>query len=316
VRLVTREAFSFFGHALWHSQSWLCSFFFHQPNLKIKNLIKEKSMPSLTAKDRVSLCRFTYEDGRRCRTPRISSHPHFCFYHAQKESQSQSAEKLAQDLSYFFSGDYVSANDLNTALGRLIPAVIRGEIKPRVARTVAYMLQTLLQSTRLAQHEYINAFGTDAWRETVSSSVNSNHDHLYPPDPNDPDPNEDEPDDESGDESNDDPELEPDAVDLATEPSAPLQPAAAPPQPPPTTRPSPADTEAALQVARSIFPDRTNSAQSQPTTPTTNPTPTETTQPNNAIAALSEAHCISRRPPHNASTNPFGTNIYTRPGNF
>jgi hypothetical protein len=48
-------------------------------------------MPSLTAKDRVSLCLFSYEDGRRCRTPRIASHPHFCFYHAQKESQSQAA---------------------------------------------------------------------------------------------------------------------------------------------------------------------------------------------------------------------------------
>ena len=141
-------------------------------------------MPSLSPKDRVSLCLFTYEDGRRCRTPRISSHPHFCFYHAQKESQSQAAEKLAKDLAFFFSGDYLSAYDLNTALGRLIPAVIRGQIKPRVARTVAYMLQTLLQSTRLAQHEYINAFGTDAWRDAVRTSVNSNHDHLFPPDPN------------------------------------------------------------------------------------------------------------------------------------
>jgi hypothetical protein len=52
-------------------------------------------MPSLTAKDRVSLCLFTFTDGRRCRTPRISSHLHFCFYHAQKESQSQATAKLA-----------------------------------------------------------------------------------------------------------------------------------------------------------------------------------------------------------------------------
>ena len=145
-------------------------------------------MASLSPKDRVSLCLFSYEDGRRCRTPRTGSHPHFCFYHAQKESQSQTAEKLAKDLTYFFSGDYLSANDLNTALGRLIPAVVRGEIKPRLARTVAYMFQTLMQSTRLAQHEYINAFGTDGWRDAVYTSVTSNHDHLYPPDPNAPEP--------------------------------------------------------------------------------------------------------------------------------
>jgi hypothetical protein len=87
-------------------------------------------MPSLTPKDRVSLCLFSFADTRRCRTPCICSHPHFCFYHAQKEARAQAAEKLAKDLAYFFSGDYLSACAVNTALSRLIPAVIRGEIKP------------------------------------------------------------------------------------------------------------------------------------------------------------------------------------------
>jgi hypothetical protein len=140
-------------------------------------------MPSLTAKDRAPLCLFSYEDGRSCRTPRLTTHPHFCFYHAQKESQSQAAEKLSDDLAYFFSGDYLSANDLNTALARLIPATIRGEIKPRLARTVAYMLQTLLQSIHISQDEYINAFSTDGWRKAVRTSVKSNKDYLFPPDP-------------------------------------------------------------------------------------------------------------------------------------
>jgi hypothetical protein len=42
-------------------------------------------MSSLSPKDRVSLCLFTFTDGRRCRTRRTGRHPHFCFYHAQKE---------------------------------------------------------------------------------------------------------------------------------------------------------------------------------------------------------------------------------------
>jgi hypothetical protein len=191
-------------------------------------------MPSLSPKDRVSLCLFSFTDGRLCRTPRTGNHPHFCFYHAKKETRAQAAEKLAKDLTYFFSGDYLSACDLNTALGRLIPATIRGEIKPRLARTIAYMFQTLMQSTRFAQHEYINAFGTDGWRDAISTSVNANHDYLYPPDPNAPD-SEDESDDESDYKSQDDPELEPDAADPGTEPLASSQPATAPP---PTTRPS------------------------------------------------------------------------------
>jgi hypothetical protein len=52
-------------------------------------------MPSLSKKDRVSLCLFTFSDGRRCRTPRLSTHPHFCLYHSQKEAQSLATQKLS-----------------------------------------------------------------------------------------------------------------------------------------------------------------------------------------------------------------------------
>ena len=140
-------------------------------------------MSSLSAKDRVSLCSFTFSDGRRCRTPRIAKHPRFCFYHAQKEARARATKKLGKDLAYFFSGDYLSACDLSTALGRLIPAVVRGDVKPKTAHTVAYLAQTLMQSIHLSKHEYINAFGTDGWRDSVRTSVNGNRDYLFPPDP-------------------------------------------------------------------------------------------------------------------------------------
>jgi hypothetical protein len=140
-------------------------------------------MSSLSAKDRVSLCSFTFSDGRRCRTPRTGKNSHFCFYHAQKEARARATQKLGKDLAYFFSGDYLSACDLSTALARLIPAVVRGDVKPRAARTVAYLAQTLMQAIHLSQHEYINAFGTDGWRKSIRNSVKGNTDYLYPPTP-------------------------------------------------------------------------------------------------------------------------------------
>src|SRR5712664_3631642 len=143
-------------------------------------------MSSLSEKDRVSLCSFTFSDGRRCQTPRFRNNPRFCPYHAQKEARARAAQKLGKDLTYFFSGDYLSACDLSTTLGRLIPAVIRGDVKPRAARTVAYLAQTLLQAIHLSKHEYINAFGSDAWRQSVRNSVNYNHDYLFPPAPEQP----------------------------------------------------------------------------------------------------------------------------------
>src|SRR6266478_5111014 len=133
--------------------------------------------------DRVSLCSFTFSDGRRCRTPRTRNNPRFCFYHAQKEARARTAQKLGKDLAYFFSGDYLSACDLSTALARLIPAVVRGDVKPKTAHTVAYLVQTLMQAIHISQHEYINAFGRDGWRESVRNSVKGSYEYLFPPDP-------------------------------------------------------------------------------------------------------------------------------------
>jgi hypothetical protein len=61
-------------------------------------------MSSLSAKDRVSLCSFTFSDGRRCRTPRFRNNSRFCSYHAQKEARARATKKLSKDLAYFFSG--------------------------------------------------------------------------------------------------------------------------------------------------------------------------------------------------------------------
>jgi len=265
-------------------------------------------MPSLSPKDRVSLCQFTFSDGRRCRTPRFGNHPYFCFDHAQKEARANAVESLGKDLAYFFSGDYLSACDLSTALSRLIPAVIRGDIKPKLARTVAYMIQTLMQTIHISQHEYINAFSTDGWRKTVRSSVNANSDYLCPPDPDD---------DNVGHDEHEPQPRQP----LQSQPAQPQQPAQAPPQSPtglsaPTSssgaarlqpatsatvtqttappnahpsrpqqsasttpqprnasQPSPATVEQALSVAREMFPARPSSTPPQSAPPTAPPQP-------------------------------------------
>ena len=133
---------------------------------------------STRSKDRAGLCAFTFADGRRCRTPRQSGHPQFCYFHARKQAQAQAADDLGNDFSYLFSNEYLSACDLSAALGRLFPAVAQGQIKPRTAGTLAYLAQTLLQAIHMAQHEYINAFGADSWRQAVRTSVDSNSDYF------------------------------------------------------------------------------------------------------------------------------------------
>ena len=165
-------------------------------------------------KDRASLCSFTFADGRRCRTPRQSGHLQFCCFHARKQAQTQAAEEIGRDASYFFSGRYLSACDLNAALGRVFAATAQGHIKPKTAATLAYLAQVMVQCIQISQHEYAEAFGGDGWRRSVSSSVNDNSDYLYPPQPEQP-------------------------QNLASQPVTPTPPAAPPPPAPSPHTPMP-----------------------------------------------------------------------------
>jgi len=165
-------------------------------------------------KDRASLCSFTFADGRRCRTPRQSGHLQFCYFHARKQAQTQAAEEISRDASYFFSGRYLSACDLNAALGRVFAATAQGHIKPKTAATLAYLAQVMVQCIQISQREYAEAFGGDGWRRSVSSSVNDNSDYLNPPEPDQP-------------------------QNLASQPVTPTPPAAPPPPPPSPQAPMP-----------------------------------------------------------------------------
>lgn len=264
-------------------------------------------MSSIHPQHRASLCLFTFADGRRCRTPRISSHPHFCYYHAQKEARARAAESLGKDLAFFFSGDYLSACDLSTALARLVPAVLRGDVKPKTARTVAYLLQILMQSIHISQDEYINAFSTDGWRKSIASAVRANYDYRLPPNPGSA--------------------PEPPAPPAAPPAPPQAQPPAAPPSPPPA---SPAPTTDPV-VASSAPDSRTGEAHSVPVAPIS-PAATNKSQPASAqpqpaasttccphqsqgprtAAAVSVARAPfpRRRRPGSTSVNPFKINIY------
>jgi hypothetical protein len=123
-------------------------------------------------KDRSRLCAFTFVDGRQCRTPRRSGHPHLCYFHAQKEAESLAAKQAGEDISRFLPTKLLTACDLGVAMSRLFRAVASGEVKPKVAGTLAYLAQTMLQSIPIAQHEYCEALGTDYWRSAIRSSFN------------------------------------------------------------------------------------------------------------------------------------------------
>jgi hypothetical protein len=130
---------------------------------------------TLSLEPRISICTFTFADGRRCRTPRTARHQYLCTYHARKDAQARAAEKVGEDIGYDLSGKFTTANDLTAALAHLFSAVAQGHIKPKTANTLAYLGQTLVQSVQLAQNEFIKTFGERSWRGEIEG-------HLFPKD--------------------------------------------------------------------------------------------------------------------------------------
>jgi hypothetical protein len=140
-------------------------------------------MSTNRAKDRASLCSFSFTDGRRCLSPRRDSHSHLCAFHARKEAQARAGQEAGEDIAFFLSGDYVSAGDLSFALSRLFAAVAQGHVKPKTASTLGFLGQTLVQSLQLAQKEYISAFGTASWERTVAHNFRESGQRKCPPPP-------------------------------------------------------------------------------------------------------------------------------------
>jgi hypothetical protein len=256
-------------------------------------------MSTLSAKDRASLCMFSFADGRRCRTPRIRNHPHFCYYHAEKEARARAAQSLGTDLARYFSGEYLSACDLSTALGCLIPAVVRGDVKPKVARTVAYMAQTLLQSIHVSQDEYINAFGTDGWRKSIRNSVNSNHNYRFPPHrsgglqaciaPQPQHPRDAQPQPQPAQP----PASNPDPTPVPTPP---------PPASPPAQTPTNCHSERSEESAFSSSPAAPQTQPKQPVPPPHNPLPPTGAEFAQQVLARNSSRLDSTRPVHPRST--------------
>ena len=136
---------------------------------------------ALTAQNRLGLCRFTFANGRSCRMLLSSSHSSLCIFHARKESQATAALKATDTLARSLSHDFITACDLTAAMSQLFTAIAQGHLKPKTANTLAYVGQTIAQTLRMSQQEFISAYGTQAWHSAIRDAVRSAHANLNSP---------------------------------------------------------------------------------------------------------------------------------------
>ena len=123
------------------------------------------------------VCRFTFGNGRSCRMLLSPSHTSLCTYHARKESQAITAQGVGRNLAASLSHDFITACDLTSALSQLFGAIAQGHLQPKTANTLAYVGQTISQTLRLSQQEFIAAYGAQAWRSAIRDAITTAHPH-------------------------------------------------------------------------------------------------------------------------------------------
>ena len=99
-------------------------------------------------------CHYRDSAGRRCRLPRMKSHPTFCTRHARPAAPEPTVPEI--DVSQELLGpltDFRSTTAINYTLGRLLILKAAGHISPRDASIVAYICQLLMQTVPTVRKE-------------------------------------------------------------------------------------------------------------------------------------------------------------------
>lgn len=124
------------------------------------------------------LCQFPFSDGRRCRMLRHFNHPKLCVFHARAEAQLLETEHLGTQLAQTISGDFMSATDINFAMGRLYEAVAQERIPIRNANALARIGRIMLGTVPLVKKEFPFSYTFDQWNNMLEGTSPLSPAHL------------------------------------------------------------------------------------------------------------------------------------------
>lgn len=126
-------------------------------------MAKSKLSRSRVATDESSLCQFSFADGRTCRMFRQHDHPSLCVFHARAERQVIESDRLGSELAATLTGRFMTATDINFALGKLYKAIAQDLIPPRNASNLAFVGKLLLLSLDKLKSEFNFSYEYDQW---------------------------------------------------------------------------------------------------------------------------------------------------------
>jgi hypothetical protein len=105
--------------------------------------------------------------------PRAADHHSYCVHHSREDRQLLEAERIGELLAASPSGEYLTATDINSVLGKLYTAIALNRIPYRNAALLAYVGQLLLQSTSTVKTEITSGHDHKTWRALAHKALTS-----------------------------------------------------------------------------------------------------------------------------------------------
>src|SRR5579863_1265596 len=133
----------------------------------MKNAISSRSRAAVRERN---LCQFRFSDGRRCRMLRHPNHLCLCVFHARAEFQALETQRLGAELAQTMSGDFMSATDINFAMGRLYTAVAQERIPIRNANALARIGRLMLATVPTVKQEFPFSYTFDQWNNMLTGT--------------------------------------------------------------------------------------------------------------------------------------------------
>jgi hypothetical protein len=118
-----------------------------------------------------NLCQFAFSDGRRCRMLRHKNHTTLCMFHAHAELQLLESHRLGAEIAATFTGDFLTAADINLVMGKVFTALAQNRIPQRTAATLAYLGQVMLNSLPMAKKETTFVYSYETWRDMIDNAT-------------------------------------------------------------------------------------------------------------------------------------------------
>ena len=152
----------------------------------MKDTSTTRSSRARAASRERNLCQFRFSDGRRCRMLRHINHRQLCVFHARAEAQALETQRLGLELAQTMSCDFMSATDINFAMGRLYSAVAQERIPIRNANALTRIGRIMLATVPTVQWEFPFSYTFDEWNKMLDATDRflqrrPPHPTLFPP---------------------------------------------------------------------------------------------------------------------------------------